>query len=187
MTEDVIVGPEEIEPTPVLTSAPLTTAGTPDDAPAEPPPAPSVDPPSVPDDATGGSGRTPSIATLRRERRDLFDQREEALYHVGGLAIDLRRRGVSDTELVNRRADLVLEMDQKIADLDQQLVDLNVRRKQKAPVTAGYCMSCGAPFQQEAAFCFRCGARVLPPDPPEVEEPAEDTPTTVIDVAEETR
>ncbi len=182
MVDDVEVGPEEIGPPP----APSVAAAAADVAPlAGPPPAPSIDPPSPDADAPASGGRPPSIAALRRERRDLFDQREQSVYHVGGLAVELRRRGMEDPGLVNRRADLVLELDQKIADLDQKLIALNGRRRQGVAPTAGYCLSCGAPFQDEAAFCFRCGARVLPPDPPEVVP--QDTPTSVIDMPEEAR
>lgn len=154
---------------------------------AEPPPAPSAEPPSPDADGPDGAtskGRPASVAALRRERRDLFDERQQSVYHVGGLAVELRRRGMENPDLLSRRADLVLDLDQRIADLDRRLIALDGRRRQRVPPTAGYCMSCGAPFQDEAAFCFRCGARVLPPDPPEAVE--KDTPTTVIDIVETT-
>lgn len=124
--------------------------------------------------------RPPTQSSLRRDRRQLWDEREATVYHVGGLAIDLRRRGIEDVELINRRADVVLDIDRRIADIDASLVDIDARRRTKTPPIAGYCLSCGAPYQTEAAFCFRCGSRVLPPDPIEVS--ATETPTTVIDV-----
>lgn len=186
ITDDIVVGPEEIEPPPAA-SPPVPNVIDATAAADVAPAIGSVPPPPVKPPAPPPAEKQASIAALRRDRRDLFDQREESVYHVGGLAVDLRRRGVEDADLLARRSDLVLEMDMKLAELDRHLIDLDVRRKQKAPPTVGYCMSCGAPFPEEAAFCFRCGARVLPPDPPEAGDPAEvaDTPTTVIDLAEE--
>lgn len=187
ITDDIVVDPDEIDPVPIAGDAvPVPSGSSAGDA--APPPAPAVSAPSTRGaDAGDGSARSPSVARLRRERRDLFDHREEAVYHVGGLAVELRRRGIDDAELVNRRADLVLETDQRIADLDLRLTELSGRRHHRMPPTAGYCLSCGAPFQEEAAFCFRCGARVLPPDEPEPERTGQEMPTTIIDVAEETR
>mgnify|MGYP001430125316 CR=1 FL=1 len=189
ITDDIVVDPDEIDPVQAVGDG----AATPSEAlegNTGAPPAPALTPPSkrgADAETADGSARPSSVAGLRRERRDLFDQREEAVYHVGGLAVELRRRGIDDAELVNRRADLVLETDQRIADLDLRLTEMSDRRHHRVPATAGYCLSCGAPFQEEAAFCFRCGARVLPPDEPESDVTGQEMPTTIIDVAEETR
>ncbi len=152
-----------------------------------PPPAPAdaVDPPTEHDAAPAAPGREPkppTLGELRRERKRLWDEREETVYHVGGLAVDLRRRGIEDVELINRRADHVLSIDTRLNEVDATLEQIDTRRRGTRPVpAAGYCMSCGAPFQIEAAFCFRCGARVaLPDEEPEPSAPAE-TPTAVID------
>jgi len=189
----IIIEPARIEPPAAQTpppsepeagAGPVVTAG-PVEATAEDAvvvPAAEVEPPK----------RPPTQSALRRERKELWDEREATVYHVGGLAIDLRRRGLEDVELVNRRADLVLDIDRRIGDIDAALVEMDARRRTKAPPVAGYCLSCGAPYQTEAAFCFRCGSRVLPPDVPEapseaVEPPPADTPTAVIDMSEEQR
>jgi hypothetical protein len=58
---------------------------------------------------------------------------------------------------------VVDEIDARIAVIDEQLAEIDVRRRQgrvRMPPAAGYCLSCGAPYQADAAFCFRCGARV---------------------------
>lgn len=180
LTEDVVVGPDEIEP-PIAPDPALEFTPTPvvaPDGPKDLPPTPSAD---LPRAARAKPERSTNIAKLRRERRDLFDERELAVYHVGGLAVELRRRGRDDLGLVNRRAERIIELDRKLADLDQRLEDLNDRRRRRAAPTAGYCLSCGAPYQVEATFCFRCGARVIPPDAPD-EGSTGDSPTTVIDV-----
>lgn len=184
--EPIVIGPERIEPqTPVTADpspppdevivAPAAIEGPGATAEAIVVEAPADEPPR----------RPVTQAHLRRERKELWDEREETIYHIGGLATDLRRRGIEDVELVNRRADLVLDIDRRIADIDANLVEMDTRRRTTAPPVAGYCLSCGAPYQTEAAFCFRCGSRVLPPDP--VEPPMADTPTTVIDMSQDPR
>lgn len=123
--------------------------------------------------------RPPSTGQLRRERRRLWDERQETVYHLGGLAFDLHKRALPGEELVARRAEVVREIDARIATIDEQLADLDHRRRQgrmRVPPAAGYCLSCGAPYQTDAAFCFRCGARIL--------VPIDDAETQVIATAE---
>ncbi len=107
--------------------------------------------------------RPPTTGQLRRERRRLWDERQETVYHLGGLAYDLYLRGMLGDDLVARRAGVVLELDARIAAIDEQLAEHDARRRQgrvRVPPAAGYCLSCGAPYQADAVFCFRCGARV---------------------------
>lgn len=126
--------------------------------------------------------KPPTVGELRRERRRLWDEREQAVYHVGGLAVDLRRRGLDDPDLVNRRADAVLAIDVRLNEVDGTLEQIDTRRRGTRPApAAGYCMSCGAPYHLEAAFCFRCGARVtLPAEEPDLGAAPTDTPTAII-------
>lgn len=109
--------------------------------------------------------RPPTIGQLRRERKKLWNQRQETVYHVGGLAVDMHRRGMLGDELVSRRSDIVLGIDARILEIDGQLADIDHQRRQarvKMPAPAGYCLSCGGPYLPDAAFCSRCGARVHP-------------------------
>ena len=111
--------------------------------------------------------RPPTVGRLRRERRRLWDLRQESVYHLGGLSLDLHGRGLLRDELVALRAEVVAEMDRRMAELDELLAEADDRRRKRrvrAPEPVGYCMSCGAPHQAEAAFCFRCGARIHTPD-----------------------
>lgn len=125
--------------------------------------------------------KPPTVGELRRERKRLWDAREEAVYHVGGLAVDLRRRAIDDVELINRRADAVLGIDARLNEVDAVLSQIDSRRRGGPPIpAAGYCMSCGAPFQHEATFCFRCGARVVVPDEEPMPELLGDQPTQII-------
>lgn len=111
----------------------------------------------------GRPPRPPTVGQLRRERRRLEDERQETVYHLGGLALELHSREMLGDDLVGRRAEVVQELDARIATIDEQLAELDARRRQarvRVPPAAGYCLSCGAPYQTDAAFCFRCGARV---------------------------
>jgi hypothetical protein len=141
---------------------PETTQGTGEQVPDGPVPEPA----GTEEDPSASSGRPPRPPTtgqLRRERKRLSDEREETVYHLGGLALYLRSRGIPPDELMGRRAEVVDEIDARIAVIDEQLAEIDVRRRQgrvRMPPAAGYCLSCGAPYQADAAFCFRCGARV---------------------------
>lgn len=114
------------------------------------------------------SRRPPSAAQLRRERKRLWNDRQETIYHVGGLAVELRRRGMLDEGLIARRADIVLDADARILEIDAQLAAIDEGRRSarvRMPKPHGYCLSCGGPYLADAQFCSRCGARVhVPPD-----------------------
>ncbi len=115
-------------------------------------------------------GRPPTVSQLRRERKRLWDLRQESLYHLGGLALDLHGRALLADELVAVRAEVIAEMDRRMAEIDVVLAEADDqrrsrRRRHRVEVVepVGYCMSCGAPHQADAAFCFRCGARIHAP------------------------
>ncbi len=112
--------------------------------------------------------RPATIGQLRRERRRLWDERQEVVYHVGGLAVDLHARGVLDAGLLWHRAELVHELDARMALIDEQLAEIDTRRvrRRRAAQPVGYCLSCGAPYPDGAVFCSQCGARIpVPPAP----------------------
>lgn len=138
--------------------------------------------------AAAAPRRPPTIGQLRRERRKLWDERQDTVYHVGGLAVDLHRRGMLDEEsLITRRAEIVQALDERILAIDEQLSEIDVNRKrhrQRMPAPSGYCMSCGAPFLPDAAFCSRCGSRIhvaAPEDTALDPDPSPDMPTQVIE------
>jgi hypothetical protein len=123
----------------------------------EPSEIPPEDPPAT---------RPPSVGQLRRERKRLWDERQETTYHVGGLAIEMRRRDMLDDGLIARRADIVLDTDARIVAIDEQLAGIDEQRRRsrvRMPPPQGYCLSCGGPYLADAAFCSRCGARIHAP------------------------
>jgi hypothetical protein len=104
---------------------------------------------------------------LRRRRRKLLTRREEAVYHLGGLAFELYRRDMLGEEVMRRRAGEVALLDDTVRDIDARLGELDrerrERRRRAAPdAAAGNCLDCRAPFRAEARFCWQCGAQLVP-------------------------
>jgi hypothetical protein len=111
--------------------------------------------------------RQERAGALHRRRRALISQRQEAVYHLGGLAFELYRRDLLDEEVMRRRAGEVAMLDDTVRDIDIQLGEMDrVRRVRRArspeDLAAGCCVRCHAPFRAEARFCWQCGARVVP-------------------------
>jgi hypothetical protein len=92
---------------------------------------------------------------------------------------------LDDPDLVSRRAEAVLAIDARLNEVDAILGQVDGRRRGGPAIpAAGYCMSCGAPFQHEATFCSRCGARVMVPDETEPAPVAGDQPTAILGTSE---
>jgi hypothetical protein len=153
---------------------PPATPGVPGgDAPAAatpPPPAGADDPADGPVvDETGDVPlRGAAPRRLRRERRRLITRREEAVYHLGGLAFELYRRDMLGEDVMRRRAGEVAEIDDTVRDIDVRLGELDRERRDRRRVAepdpaAGCCLTCRAPFRAEARFCWQCGTQVVPP------------------------
>lgn len=119
-------------------------------------------------EAPSGTERPQTVGQMRRERKRLWDERQEFVYHLGGLALDLHGREMLGDELIARRAEVVSETDRRILELDALLKEADDGRRRRSrvrePDPVGYCLGCGAPHQSDAAFCFRCGARISSPE-----------------------
>jgi hypothetical protein len=117
-------------------------------------------------------GETPGAAALRRRRRALTLQRQEAVYHLGGLAFELYRRDRLPAGVMRRRAAEVAEIDRTVGEIDAWLEEIDrlrrerkeARRRPAAPASAevGCCLRCRATFVAEARFCSRCGVAFGP-------------------------
>jgi hypothetical protein len=137
-----------------------------------------------------GANEPGSRGALERERRGLVDQREEQVYHLGGLAFELHRRERLPDGVMRRRADDVSQTDARIREIDAALDAIEANREERrqrdrekraarpAPEPAGVCSNCGTPFQPEASFCWSCGTAVSRDEPPVAEqtEPSTDLP-----------
>ncbi len=110
---------------------------------------------------------TERAGALHRRRRALIAQRQEAVYHLGGLAFELYRRDLLVEDVMRRRAGEVAMLDDTVRDIDIRLGEMDRARRERrarseADLSAGSCVRCHAPFRAEARFCWQCGARVVP-------------------------
>lgn len=110
--------------------------------------------------ADGITPRRPHAGLLRREQRALLQVREQKLRDLGGLLIELYRRG-------SFREDLLAEGCAELVGIDARLVEIDelLHLHRYVPRCA-----CGAPVIRGSHFCPNCG-RVL--DAPE--QSGEDT------------
>jgi hypothetical protein len=98
-------------------------------------------------DAEGISPRRPHAGLLRRERRALLKAREDALRDLGGLLVEMYRRGGFRDDLLAERAAGIVGIDGRLAEIEELL---HVRRD--VPRCA-----CGAPILRGSRFCPNCG------------------------------
>jgi hypothetical protein len=105
-------------------------------APAPPPPPPPH------------AGRPPSRGVLRRERRALLRLRERRLRDLGGLMVEMYRRGIFREELLAEGCADVVGIDDRLADIEALL------HPGRSPEHR--CV-CGARVLHGARFCPSCG------------------------------
>jgi hypothetical protein len=103
------------------------------------------------DGADGVAPRRPHAGLLRRERRLLVRARENELRDLGGLLVEMYRRGGFRDDLLAERAAAVVGIDARLAEIDSLL--------QNRGATAR--CECGAPVLRGSHFCPNCG-RSLP-------------------------
>jgi hypothetical protein len=103
------------------------------------------------DGADGVAPRRPHAGLLRRERRVLVRARESELRDLGGLLVEMYRRGGFRDDLLAERAAAVVGIDARLAEIDSLLQN----RGQLARC------ECGAPVLRGSHFCPNCG-RSLP-------------------------
>src|SRR5947209_9332153 len=105
-------------------------------------------------DAEGISPRRPHAGLLRRERRALLKAREEALRELGGLLVEMYRRGGFRDDLLFERAAGIVGIDRRLAEIESLLhTGRHVPR-----------CECGAPMLRGSRFCPNCG-RALGEEP----------------------
>lgn len=133
------------------------------------------------EEATEGGERTrPGV--LRRRRRQLLGKYEQGIFDLGGLALELHRRGLLAEEVMRRKAAEVSDLRGQVDQVDERLEEIRAERgeRRKSGKTAyTTCPSCGARCKASANFCAECGAALKAPDAPADAAPA-DQPTTVI-------
>jgi hypothetical protein len=97
--------------------------------------------------AEGITPRRPHAGQLRREQRALLQIREEKLRDLGGLLVELYRRG-------SFREDLLAEGCAELVGIDARLVEIDDLLH--ADRRAARC-TCGAPVLRGSHFCANCG------------------------------
>jgi hypothetical protein len=103
-------------------------------------------------DAAGITPRRPHAGLLRRERRGLVRAREATLRDLGGLLVEMYRRGGFRDDLLAERASIVVGIDARLAEIEDLL---HARRK------VARC-ECGAPILRGSHFCPNCGRTLTP-------------------------
>ena len=95
----------------------------------------------------------PPAGTIRRERRALIRAREERIRDLGGLALDMHRRGAFRQGLLDEKAEEIVALEERLQELDSMLAAATAARR---PGSAPRC-ACGAPILWGSHFCSNCG------------------------------
>jgi hypothetical protein len=103
-------------------------------------------------DTAGIKPRRPQAGVLRRERRALLKARGDALRDLGGLLVEMYRRGAFRDDLLAERAAQVVGIDVRLAELESLL-----HAGRRVPRC-----ECGAPVLRGSHFCPNCGRSLLP-------------------------
>jgi hypothetical protein len=112
----------------------------------------------------GLTARRPHAGLLRRERRALLKARADALGELGGLLVEMYRRGGFRDDLLAERAAMIVGIDGRLAE-----IELLLHSGRRVPRC-----ECGAPVLRGSRFCPNCGRPLGSPE------------TTADEVSEET-
>lgn len=102
-------------------------------------------------DARPATIRRPPAGVLRRERRDLIRLREVQLRELGGLLLEMYRRGTFREELLSERCADLVAVETRLQAIDAAL----------APARRRPHCTCGAELLPGARFCASCGRPVV--------------------------
>src|SRR5213593_2028045 len=102
-------------------------------------------------DSAPPAPRPASLSALRRERRLLRRLREQRLRDLGGLMLELYRRGTFRDDLIAEQCAQLVGIDDRLATIDGALSGRGAERR----------CACGAPILRGAHFCSICGRAVV--------------------------
>jgi hypothetical protein len=97
--------------------------------------------------------RRPAAGALRRERRALLKARDDAFRDLGGLLVEMYRRGGFRDDLLAERAAAILGIDARLGEIEAYLH--GARRLPRC--------DCGAPILRGSRFCPSCGRELGEP------------------------
>lgn len=126
---------------------------------------------------------------LRRRRRALLADYEQGIFDLGGLSMELHRRGLLAEDVMRRRAAEVLDLRQQIDAMATRLDAIREERRDRRQAGRGAgitCPSCGARSRTTANFCASCVAALTPAVEVAVIDAEIDQPTTVIEAEQVT-
>jgi hypothetical protein len=104
----------------------------------------------------GVAPRRPHAGLLRRERRALLKAREDALRDLGGLLVEMYRRGGFRDDLLAERAAGIVGIDARLDEIEQLL-----HGSRQVPRC-----ECGVPILRGSRFCPNCGRSLADDDEP---------------------
>lgn len=141
---------------------------------------PDADPTDAPEADDGSERIRPGV--LRRRRRALTAQYEQGLFDIGGLALELHRRGLLAEGVMRRRAAEVRDIREQLERVDDRLLEIRSDRAERRATGRGpglHCPACNARCRPSANFCASCGFP-LRTDGAAPDSTAADQPTIVI-------
>ena len=94
----------------------------------------------------GLKARRPHAGVLRRERRALLKARADAVSALGGLLVEMYRRGGFRDDLLAERAAAIVGIDARLGEIEQLL-----HGSRQVPRC-----ECGAPILRGSRFCPNC-------------------------------
>jgi hypothetical protein len=97
--------------------------------------------------AAGVAPRRAHAGVLRRERRTRLKAREDTLRDLGGLLVEMYRRGGFRDDLLQERAAIVVGIDARLGEIEELLHGSH---------RVARC-ECGAPILRRSSFCPNCG------------------------------
>jgi len=97
--------------------------------------------------AEGVTLRRPHAGQLRREQRALLQIREQKLHDLGGLLVELYRRGSFREDLLSEGCAELVGIDARLVEIDELL-----HAHRRVPRC-----TCGAPVLHGSHFCANCG------------------------------
>lgn len=159
---------------------------TPDDPAATPATAEPGAPPEAAAIAPAEAEERVRPGVLRRRRRQLEGQYQQAIFDLGGLAMELHSRGLLAEDVMRRKAAEVADVRGQLDDLGARLDDLRQQRKERREAgrrPGVTCPACGARGAAGANFCAACGAPIALVQAAEADAEGQgDQVTTVIEM-----
>jgi chorismate mutase len=102
-----------------------------------------------------------SIGELRERRAELAERVAALTWDLGGLAYEMAIRDHYRLDVLARRAAELQRADAELSELQRLLASAESGIE-------GQCRSCGAVHSRGAAYCWQCGAPLLPEGRPSV-------------------